>query len=141
MSSSVYPLDMFSPEHRAHIEELANAPTPPPKYLTIRDEHGLALAQIESRAWYEWHFRRTGRDPRLKREKTPAWMRRAVIDRDGLTCGICNGEVAANDVHIDHIRPIAHGGATTLTNLQVTHSKCNLDKGAYWEGGSDARGR
>jgi 5-methylcytosine-specific restriction endonuclease McrA len=33
-------------------------------------------------------------------------------------------------VHIDHIFPLVLGGETTLGNLRVTHSICNIRKGA-----------
>lgn len=57
-------------------------------------------------------------------------LRRAVIERDGLICGICRYPVARKDVHIDHRIPVSRGGATTLENLQVTHARCNVVKGA-----------
>ena len=58
-------------------------------------------------------------------------LRRAVIARDGLVCGICCEDVAPDDVHIDHVVPWARGGRNELSNLQVAHSTCNLQKGAY----------
>ncbi len=56
-------------------------------------------------------------------------LRLIVISRDGLVCGICGGEVAPDDVHIDHIQPVSRGGSNDLDNLQVTHSVCNKRKG------------
>lgn len=60
----------------------------------------------------------------------PTWLRELVLDRDGLVCGICLGAVEAHDVHIDHIWPRARGGGDELSNLRVTHSRCNMQKGA-----------
>lgn len=57
-------------------------------------------------------------------------MRRQVIERDGYVCGICGWLVDPSDAHIDHVQPVRHGGRTTLDNLRVTHSRCNLRKGA-----------
>lgn len=57
-------------------------------------------------------------------------LRDQVVERDGLVCGICAGPVAPDDVHIDHVEPWAMGGETTLNNLRVTHSRCNLARGA-----------
>lgn len=31
-----------------------------------------------------------------------------------------------------HIKPYSRGGETTVGNLQVTHSVCNMRKGASW---------
>ena len=71
-------------------------------------------------------FRRHG----LYRIKVPRWLRAKVIERDGLLCGLCGKAVSANDVHIDHVIPLALGGPTTIDNLQVAHSTCNIKKGA-----------
>lgn len=117
------PLSIFSPDEQRAIAEAVAQPTPPPRWLD------LGLAQITSRAWIEWH-RQRGIDPYKRREKIPAWMRERVIERDGLTCGICDGPVTADDVHIDHIHPVALGGRNEVDNLQVAHSRCNLSKGA-----------
>ena len=45
-------------------------------------------------------------------------------------CGICHGEVKPSDVHLDHIHPFSKGGRTNAENLRVTHSRCNIRKGA-----------
>lgn len=60
----------------------------------------------------------------------PRRLRSAVIARDGLVCGLCGAPVPYKDVHVDHVLPVSLGGAHELSNLQVTHSKCNLRKGA-----------
>lgn len=78
--------------------------------------------------WAEWQPRPP--DPEKRRKYLSPDMRRMVIARDGLMCRLCSNEVAAEDVHIDHITPVALGGTNELTNLQVTHSRCNIAKGA-----------
>jgi 5-methylcytosine-specific restriction endonuclease McrA len=53
-----------------------------------------------------------------------------VQSADG-KCGIC--AQALNDgkaIHVDHIIPLAKGGSHTQDNLQLTHARCNLKKGA-----------
>jgi hypothetical protein len=107
------------------------APTPPPRWIDI-DGGAYVLAQIPSRAWYEWHWYR-GHDP-----DAPRWfsarLRQQIIDRDGYRCALCNLDVEPDDVHIDHIKPRSRGGSDHPDNLQVTHSACNLRKGATWPG-------
>ena len=66
----------------------------------------------------------------IGRVKLQRWLRRKVIDRDGHVCGLCGGQVTPDDIHIDHIMPVALGGRDTLENLQVAHSTCNIRKGA-----------
>jgi len=65
-----------------------------------------------------------------RREAPSASVRRAVIARDGLICQICREPVSESDIHLDHIKPYSLGGPTTLRNLRVTHSVCNMRRGA-----------
>lgn len=66
------------------------------------------------------------------RPTIPKAVRKLIIDRDGYFCGICSLAVHPDDIHLDHIKPISAGGATTPDNLRVTHSTCNIRKGATW---------
>jgi 5-methylcytosine-specific restriction endonuclease McrA len=55
----------------------------------------------------------------------------AAIVRDSLgICAICDEPVIYEPAHIDHIVPLARGGTHTSNNLQFTHARCNLAKGA-----------
>lgn len=64
-----------------------------------------------------------------RRLMTPA-LRRQIMERDNYTCQIC-GKHMPDEVglHIDHIVPVAKGGKTVPSNLQVLCSKCNGGKG------------
>ena len=62
---------------------------------------------------------------RPKRVPIPAELRRAVFERDGGHCVECDGVF---DLQYDHILPVAHGGATTLQNLQLLCADCNRSK-------------
>ncbi len=126
------PLSRFSEQARATIAAQVAAPTPPARYLIASDPRSM----IESRAWYEWHWSR-GVDPGARRPKISESLRAAVIARDGLVCGICADPVEVSDVHLDHVRPFSHGGPTTLGNLRVAHSRCNLVRGARWDSEAD----
>ena len=120
------PLTAFDAEARAAIEEAVQRPKPPPQWKRV------AFGWIVSRAWMEWH-RERGRCPACKprRPSIPEWMRQAVLARDGWTCGLCEGTINGRaDLHIDHIKPWAHGGPTSLNNLQPAHAACNIRKGA-----------
>lgn len=68
--------------------------------------------------------RRTPREPsnRLKVQ---------VLMRDGNRCRLCGVECndGLHNIHFDHIIPWSKGGETTLDNLQVLCSDCNLAKG------------
>lgn len=51
-----------------------------------------------------------------------------VRDAKGI-CALCEQPVVNEPAHIDHIVPLAKGGAHTYNNLQFTHARCNLAKG------------
>lgn len=53
-----------------------------------------------------------------------------VLRSSGGVCGICGKPLDLFGTDIDHITPIAKGGAHVLANLQATHARCNRSKGA-----------
>lgn len=64
-------------------------------------------------------------------------------------CGICNEyldfnaklENGMSAVHLDHIVPLILGGAHSITNLQWTHSGCNLSSGGRLKTGRKEKSR
>lgn len=125
------PLSGLPPEQQTAIAAQVAQPKPPGKWLSL----GIAgdfrpMAQIPSRGWWEWHWQR-GIDPDSRRSTLPPGTRQLVIQRDGLVCGLCGGDVPSEDVHIDHKHPVSLGGSDALENLQVAHSLCNIRKGAH----------
>ena len=57
-----------------------------------------------------------------------------LYERQSRRCHICGRWVSRNAYHLDHLRPIAWGGKTTLENLQVSCPGCNLRKGSRLPG-------
>ncbi len=45
-------------------------------------------------------------------------------------CGLCKKWVAPGKASMDHIKPLSKHGTHTWDNVQLTHLKCNLIKGA-----------
>ena len=62
-----------------------------------------------------------------------SFIRRRVIERDGLHCVYCDDDLNNAEIHLDHVIPESKGGPTTYENLQVTCRKCNLAKGVLSE--------
>lgn len=132
--AEVAPLEDFTEEHRNRILAQVAEPRPPARWIYFGAEGYdrppfRPLASMPSRAWYEWYWAR-GIDPEAKHRHVPAPLRAAVIARDGYVCQLCMLPVDPSDVHIDHIVPWSLGGPDSFENLQVTHSRCNIIKGA-----------
>ena len=50
--------------------------------------------------------------------------------KNGNVCNICKNQIMdIDDAHVDHIDRYADGGSTKITNAQITHRYCNLEKG------------
>lgn len=79
--------------------------------------------------------RRQAKDRRRTREReaeSEPISRQAVYERDNWLCGLCGGEMSrVYSPHdplsptLDHIIPLARGGAHLYTNVQAAHSQCN----------------
>ncbi len=70
------------------------------------------------------------RRAQLKAVVTEPYDARAVIF-DATSCGICHKVYAVGDVRsLDHVVPIARGGADAPWNVQSAHLGCNVKKGA-----------
>lgn len=120
----VMPMSQFPADHRYMINQEAASAHCPKRW------HTGEFTRHETRAWFEWHVRRSG-DPRKNRPGISPALRSLVLARDGMICGICGGQIASRaELHIDHIKPWSKGGPTTLGNLQATHAACNMKKGA-----------
>ncbi len=59
-----------------------------------------------------------------------------VVERGTGTCPLCQEPltVGVDQIHFDHIIPLAAGGPHVTENLQVTHARCNLSKNKYGDG-------
>ncbi|QCG95017.1 HNH endonuclease [Azospirillum sp. TSA2s] len=49
---------------------------------------------------------------------------RALTERDGCACWFC-GEALGNDITLEHLVAVAHGGPDHLSNLVLAHQACN----------------
>lgn len=55
---------------------------------------------------------------------------KAILERDGLWCYLCEKDVEPHEVNFDHVIPLNAGGPHTADNIRVTHAVCNRRKGA-----------
>lgn len=65
-------------------------------------------------------------------KKTPARLLELLYAKQRGECALCLGilGLSRREWHVDHKRPIAQGGRHEFSNLQLTHARCNLKKGA-----------
>lgn len=123
----VMPLAEFPPDKQERIAAAVARPKPPPRWLNF------VGCQMESRAWYEWHwerglklYKKPGYRPPGRRH-IPDTLRLRVYDRDGWVCLHCG---TSEHLSLDHIHPYSRGGEDVLENLQTLCRSCNSRKGA-----------
>lgn len=52
-----------------------------------------------------------------------------IRERDNETCHVCGEWVSVHDATLDHVAPLARGGAHTKDNVKLAHMVCNSKKG------------
>jgi hypothetical protein len=104
--------------------ELAAVTTWPLLLLALVFGAPAVLALAVPRSWRVWYRRRHPGEGR----HIPARLRRAVCSADRWRCVGCRWE----GYEIDHIRPWACGGLTSLWNLALLCTRCNKVKSNYW---------
>jgi 5-methylcytosine-specific restriction endonuclease McrA len=55
-------------------------------------------------------------------------LRAYIIERDGGRCHLCKKVCKPDEIHLDHLVPLARGGAHHESNLRVACAACNLSK-------------
>ena len=61
----------------------------------------------------------------------PSEVRRYVFERNNYQCQDCfKIDLTGKKLEIDHICPLAQGGANDMSNLQTLCDKCNREKSA-----------
>lgn len=120
----------------------ANAEKEAAKYLEQREElreyyrrKRAANPGSETKNSREWRKRnpekwalRNRENQRRRRGEKPVNYS-AIIERDGMVCHICTGQIEGlSDLHMDHVIPLARGGAHHEDNIRPAHALCNLRK-------------
>lgn len=87
----------------------------------IKTEKGRAAMLVSSQS------RRARKNGAFVEQVDPA----VVFERDRGICGICTKPIDPPDKwHVDHVVPLAKGGAHSYHNTQPAHAFCNISKGA-----------
>lgn len=93
-------------------------------------ERNKERVKEQQRAWRQANklsiLERNAKRRAIKLSRTVGDIDLGVLTAN-MQCGICGG-VIEDSYHIDHIIPLARGGAHTQSNLQLAHPICNLKK-------------
>lgn len=110
-------------------------------YCSIRCRRYPAAKKWESKAECYAHHRHKRR-AQIKSRPHERFSRKSIYERDGWKCGICGKPVDPNAAYpslmsasLDHITPLALGGAHTRSNVQCAHFICNSRKTHRGKGG------
>ncbi|MBC7933538.1 MAG: HNH endonuclease [Rubrivivax sp.] len=55
--------------------------------------------------------------------------RMEILEREGRVCYLCGEFLSVHEMTLDHVVPLARGGAHTPENLRPAHRSCNSRKG------------
>ena len=53
-----------------------------------------------------------------------------ILEREGRVCYLCGQWLSVHEMTLDHVVPLARGGAHTPDNLRPAHRSCNSCKGS-----------
>ncbi len=57
-------------------------------------------------------------------------VREQLLERDGENCFYCKKHMQEDEITIEHILSVLHGGNDNIANLALTHKSCNLLAGS-----------
>lgn len=97
----------------------------------LTDKNGVFLADTPALDSIIIDYNKTFLNEKpAKRPKRTTNVRELLWNSYPHVCGLCGEQIASIDeMHVDHIIPLSRGGKDILANLQLTHARCNMDKG------------
>lgn len=108
---------------------LASSEIPWDEY--IADYAQAKRVKAADRADSQWFRNYQIRRKRLLEGFVERIDRQRVFETSGGVCGICHDPLTFDDMAVDHIIPLARGGAHSYANVQATHRLCNAKKWAH----------
>lgn len=78
-----------------------------------------------------WFNKGHRRRAQMRQTASGRVSRKRIIEKYGMVCHLCGGEILSrSDLHMDHVIPLARGGAHIEENIRPAHAECNVRKGA-----------
>lgn len=119
------------------------APTNPYEVMRFRTRYGVGVIYTNAKARRKENaeatlalthlreqlggFKTLAPVPVVARQKYAGSVKR-IMERDGHCCFFC-GKRLGDDVTVEHLVAIAHGGPNHISNLFLAHGKCNQAAG------------
>jgi hypothetical protein len=116
------------------------APTNPYEIMRFKTRHGVGVV-YEGRRGRTWNAEAKAAREHLagggKGSLAPGVVRGRrtgkgtvdrLLERDGATCFFC-GSPLGEDITVEHLVAVAHGGPNHVSNLFLSHSDCNREAG------------
>jgi hypothetical protein len=89
----------------------------------------LKMVDVVNKKWNPETVQRKRKETSTSSRYISVQIRAQVWKRDGGKCKICGSQYA---LELDHIRPFAVGGETTINNLRLLCRNCNQRKGQVY---------
>lgn len=88
------------------------------------------ILRLRERVKNEWNRKQQYQQSKeYERSKMTNSLRYDVMKRDGFRCVLCGAsQIDGVKLHVDHIKPIAKGGKTEMSNLRTLCDRCNSGK-------------
>lgn len=105
------------------------------EHMEERKEYNRRWARENLEAMQEKGRRRRARKAGADVGDVPADVRDILYERQEGRCVYCGLPLSEGDgIHLDHVVPLAQGGAHSMENLVLACAPCNLSKGAKTPG-------
>lgn len=116
------------------------APTNPYEVMRFKTKHGVGVV-YEGRRGRSWnaeakvvreHLSHGGKGSlapvEVRGRRTGKGTVNRLLDRDGARCLFCGSDLG-DDITVEHLVPVAHGGPNHISNLFLAHAECNRAAG------------
>lgn len=90
-----------------------------PEITNFLYQHWLNITRWRARATKEYF------PPHMPEPASWLELRRSILKRDGYRCVWCG---SAEDLHVDHVEQVQHGGVASEGNLRTLCRPCNLSR-------------
>lgn len=65
----------------------------------------------------------------LKQRRQAIYRHKAKFNKGLVPCFICGEHVEEHDASLEHIVPLSRRGTDSWTNLEISHTACNQERG------------